>query len=217
MRRLFAIALLLIFSSCSSTERADYVIGVSQCSEDLWRETMNDEITREVSFYPGVDLVIRSVKDDTDGQIRDIEALIEQGVNLLDERASGTNWILEQNMKIIYDGTSYSLRKATRAEDPVLPVMNGFYLQGYYAEAKLIFGEFSIDTKEYRGETFTIDWGDGTTSEVKFDLYVTQNENEQPTYHFATWLDGKVNNETSLTVTVTAGAEGVGIPTADRR
>ena len=146
-----------------------------------------------------------------------INVVDEQGVNLLDERASGTNWILEQNMKIIYDGTTYSLKKTTRAENPVLPVMNGFYLQGYYAEAKLIFGEFSIDTKEYRGETFTIDWGDGTTSEVKFDLYTTSNGSEQPTYHYATWLDGKVNNETSLTVTVTAGAEGVGIPTADRR
>ncbi len=162
-----------------------------------------DKIVVETTWdYPNVNIIIH-VKD-------------EQGINLLDERAAKLDYILDQNMTIIHDGTTYPIKKITRAEEPLLPVMSGFYVLGHYAEAKLVFGEFSIDTKEYRGETFTIDWGDGTTSEVKFDIYATPNgKNEQPTFHYATWLDGKVNSENSLTVTVTAGEEGVGSTIAD--
>ncbi len=37
--------------------------------------------------------------------------------------------------------------------------------------AALLFGEFSVDTKAYRGEPFTIFWGDGKQSDIEFDLY----------------------------------------------
>jgi hypothetical protein len=140
--------------------------------------------------YPNVSIII-NVED-------------ENGVNLLNERTAGTDCIINNKMKITYNGEEFPLKKPTRADEPILPVMNGFRLMGWYAEAKLSFGEFSIDTKEYRGETFTIDWGDGTQSQVTFDLYATPNGNDQPTFHYATRLDGVTNNETSLTVDVKA-------------
>lgn len=80
----YIVCLLLVFlASCAKARKPDYVIGVSQCSDDLWRRTMNDEMLREASFYQDMELTIRTVKDDTGQQIRDIEALINEGVDLL--------------------------------------------------------------------------------------------------------------------------------------
>lgn len=75
--------LLILFCACSGEERAHYVIGVSQCSDDLWRETMNGEMRREASFHKGVKLLFKTVKDNTAQQIRDIESLMEADVDLL--------------------------------------------------------------------------------------------------------------------------------------
>ncbi|NDW10968.1 substrate-binding domain-containing protein [Dysgonomonas sp. 520] len=74
---------LFIFLSCKQDKKARYIIGVSQCSDDLWRETMNNEMQREIGFHKDANIIIRSVKDDTPKQIKDIEWLIEQNVDLL--------------------------------------------------------------------------------------------------------------------------------------
>lgn len=60
-----------------------YVIGVSQCSDDEWREQMNKEICREALFYPGVKVEILTAKDNNTRQIADIESFIREGVDLL--------------------------------------------------------------------------------------------------------------------------------------
>lgn len=86
MKRLsvtFGLLFLLLLYSCNSTEKSKYIIGVSQCSDDLWRETINREILREASFYPGTEVDIKTVKDDTQQQIKDIESFIDAGVDLL--------------------------------------------------------------------------------------------------------------------------------------
>ena len=59
------------------------VIGVSQCSEDLWRETVNSEILRQASVMRNVEVRIRSVKDDSEAQIRDIREFMREGVDLM--------------------------------------------------------------------------------------------------------------------------------------
>lgn len=79
----FCFILLFIFLSCKQNKDARYTIGVSQCSDDLWRETMNNEMQREIGFYKDANIIIRSVKDDTKKQKEDIEWLIEQNVDLL--------------------------------------------------------------------------------------------------------------------------------------
>lgn len=85
MRKLpITILLLTALLSCSFPERkADYIIGVSQCSDDEWREKMNMELRREASFYPGVEIIITSAHDDNSQQIKDIDALVAKGVDLL--------------------------------------------------------------------------------------------------------------------------------------
>ncbi|MCD7937258.1 MAG: substrate-binding domain-containing protein [Tannerellaceae bacterium] len=73
---------LLILTGCSHTAPR-YRIAVSQCSDDEWRTKMNNEILREAQFYDGVEVEIRSVKDNNKQQIEDIRYFIDQQVDLL--------------------------------------------------------------------------------------------------------------------------------------
>lgn len=80
---IYTIFLFFFYSCISSDSQPSYLIGVSQCSDDLWRRTMNNEIMLEASIYKNIEVNIKTVKDDTNQQINDIEELIAQGVNLL--------------------------------------------------------------------------------------------------------------------------------------
>ena len=68
--------------SCSQ-KHTRYYIGVSQCSDDEWRHKMNNEITREALFYDGVEVEIRTAKDNNRNQIEDINYFIDKKVDLL--------------------------------------------------------------------------------------------------------------------------------------
>lgn len=83
VRILLCLIPLFILLSCKQDKKTRYTIGVSQCSDDLWRETMNNEMQREIGFHKDASIIIRSVKDDTQKQIEDIEWLIAQGVDIL--------------------------------------------------------------------------------------------------------------------------------------
>ena len=74
---------MLLLASCGETEAASYRIGVSQCSDDAWRTKLNEEMERELLFYPGVTLEVRSADDDNERQARDIDYFIQQRVDLL--------------------------------------------------------------------------------------------------------------------------------------
>lgn len=69
--------------SCSDKPSVRFRIGVSQCSDDEWRHKMNGEIMREALFYEGVDVEIRTAKDNNKRQIEDIRYFIDSGVDLL--------------------------------------------------------------------------------------------------------------------------------------
>lgn len=71
-----------VVTSCSRHE-VRFHIGVSQCSDDEWRHQMNNEMLREALFYDGVEVEIRTVKDDNAKQVKDIRHFIEAGVDLL--------------------------------------------------------------------------------------------------------------------------------------
>lgn len=68
--------------SCSRHE-PHFRIGISQCSDDEWRHQMNNEMLREALFYDGVEVEIRTVKDDNIQQEKDIRRFIKEGVDLL--------------------------------------------------------------------------------------------------------------------------------------
>lgn len=79
------LTLLSLFGLAASCGRYEprFRIGVSQCSDDEWRHQMNNEMLREALFYDGVEVDIRTVKDDNARQIEDIRGFIEEGVDLL--------------------------------------------------------------------------------------------------------------------------------------
>lgn len=78
----FLFFLVLLLNSCHG-KIPHYRIGVSQCSDDEWRTQMNRELIRESFFYEGVELDIRSVKDDSNKQRQDIRYFIENNFDLI--------------------------------------------------------------------------------------------------------------------------------------
>lgn len=71
-----------ILMSCTQ-KHTRYRIGVSQCSDDEWRHKMNNEIVREALFYDGVEVEIRTAKDNNRNQIADIKYFIDKKVDML--------------------------------------------------------------------------------------------------------------------------------------
>ena len=123
--------------------------------------------------YPNIDITIKVVNSN--------------GENLC-YTSVGYESVLFDDPKIFYGGKVYELDKVdlrVRAAEPDLPDFdwNGrkpFRWNGRRDDgAALLFGEFSIDTKEYRGETFEIDWDDDNDgkSVLSFDLYPTDGKN----------------------------------------
>ncbi len=83
---LFKSALLLLctlFVACGSGEKKRYVIAVSQCSEDTWREKLNEELRIAALYYDNVDLRIKSAYDDVRLQTEQIDRFVDDGVDLL--------------------------------------------------------------------------------------------------------------------------------------
>lgn len=73
---------LLLLSGCNRNTKK-YVIGVSQCSEDIWRNKLNDELLMETYQHKDVELLFASAKDNDKLQTEQIEKFIQRGVDLL--------------------------------------------------------------------------------------------------------------------------------------
>ena len=58
------------------------VIAVSQCSNDIWRDKLNEELRVAGQFY-GVELLLASADDDSRVQMEQIRGFIRSGVDLL--------------------------------------------------------------------------------------------------------------------------------------
>ena len=74
--------LILLLTACSK-QAPKYVIGVSQCSEDIWRDKLNDELQTGTYFHDGVELRFASADDRDEKQIEQIHQFIKDGINLL--------------------------------------------------------------------------------------------------------------------------------------
>lgn len=73
---------LLLLAGCNRNTKK-YVIGVSQCSEDIWRNKLNDELLMETYQHKDVELLFASAKDNDKLQTEQIEKFIQRGVDLL--------------------------------------------------------------------------------------------------------------------------------------
>ena len=72
----------MLMAACSG-EKPHYIIGVSQCSEDIWRSWQNAEMEMESNFHDGVELRFATALGDSKRQIQQIDSLVESGIQLL--------------------------------------------------------------------------------------------------------------------------------------
>ena len=79
---LIAILFITIFTSCT-TDSKRYKIGISQCSEDIWREKQNAELRMGAYFHDNVELRFAAAYDRDERQIQQIDSLVATGIDLL--------------------------------------------------------------------------------------------------------------------------------------
>lgn len=71
-----------LLCACNS-QHTRYVIGVSQCSEDIWRDKQNAELQMGSYFYEGIELKFATAYDSDERQIQQIDSLLSTGIDLL--------------------------------------------------------------------------------------------------------------------------------------
>lgn len=82
VKKLFLfLSVVLLFSACSG-EKKSLVIGVSQCSDDIWRSKLNEELNL-AARTDGVEIRFSSADDNSWRQMEQIQDFIDQKVNLL--------------------------------------------------------------------------------------------------------------------------------------
>lgn len=80
---LYVVFLTWVFSACSDNNVKKYVIGVSQCSEDIWRDKLNNELVMSTYQHDNVILKFASANDNDRLQKQQIDQFIKERVNLL--------------------------------------------------------------------------------------------------------------------------------------
>lgn len=80
--QLSLLTLLLTITGCENSKR-EYVIGVSQCSEDIWRQKQNNELTNSTYAYGNARLEFTTALDNDQRQIEQIDSFVKQGIDLL--------------------------------------------------------------------------------------------------------------------------------------
>ena len=87
MRKSYQFALIILtivglLASCSQDEKK-YRIGVSQCSDDIWRDKQNSELKMGAYFHDNVELRFAAAYDSDERQIQQIDSLVGTGIDLL--------------------------------------------------------------------------------------------------------------------------------------
>ena len=78
----FAICVVCAVVAC--TNEKVYRIGVSQCGAGQWRDKVNQEMLAAQHLYEqNAKVTIACAYDDTERQIRQIDSLVESGIDLL--------------------------------------------------------------------------------------------------------------------------------------
>ena len=78
----FTVACFLFLMSCNKPSPR-YTIGVSQCSEDIWRDKQNAELKMGAYFHDNVELKFAVAYDSDERQVQQIDSLIDEGIDLL--------------------------------------------------------------------------------------------------------------------------------------
>ncbi|MDL2320574.1 hypothetical protein LJC45_05535 [Alistipes sp. OttesenSCG-928-B03] len=120
------------------------------------------------------------------------------GNNLLDPDFDGN--ILDRDIVVKYkygNDTEHHMQPIAQEPDDAtrayMPYWSGLRVRPVqftdHTELLLVLGEF-VPIENHRGTKLTIDWGDGTSDEVKFDFYVT-GTNCDPDVTRRLWVNGE--------------------------
>ena len=70
------------FASCHNSEKK-YRIGVSQCSNDIWRDKQNSELRMGAYLNDDIHLLFATADDSDARQVQQIDSLVAEGIDLL--------------------------------------------------------------------------------------------------------------------------------------
>ncbi|MBQ7191896.1 MAG: substrate-binding domain-containing protein [Paludibacteraceae bacterium] len=73
----------LFLITCCTSRQPHYLIGVSQCLDDAWREKMNAEMERELLLHPEMSITHRIAYGSNELQCAQIDSFISERVDLL--------------------------------------------------------------------------------------------------------------------------------------
>lgn len=73
---------ILLLAACKGNTK-QYVIGVSQCSMDIWRSKLNRELKMGEYLNDSLSIILASANDDSQRQAQQINEFVNQGVDLL--------------------------------------------------------------------------------------------------------------------------------------
>lgn len=76
------VTIIVLLTGCAQQPRK-YVIGVSQCSEDIWRDKLNDELKMGEYLNDSLIVKLASSNDDNVLQNKQVNQFIDEGVDLL--------------------------------------------------------------------------------------------------------------------------------------
>lgn len=76
------VAIIVLLTGCAQQPRK-YVIGVSQCSEDIWRDKLNDELKMGEYLNDSLIVKLASSNDDNVLQNKQVNQFVDEGVDLL--------------------------------------------------------------------------------------------------------------------------------------
>ena len=76
------VAIIVLMTGCAQKPRK-FVIGVSQCSEDVWRDKLNDELKMGEYLNDSLIVKLASSNDDNVLQNKQVNQFIDEGVDLL--------------------------------------------------------------------------------------------------------------------------------------
>ena len=87
IRLFLLLAICMMTNGCRresiSEPKRHYVIGFSQCTNDLWRQIMMIQMQAEAAKYPELSIVVSNAHNNTQLQIDQIREFIEAKVDLL--------------------------------------------------------------------------------------------------------------------------------------
>ena len=72
----------ICFASCHNSEKK-YRIGVSQCSNDIWRDKQNSELRMGAYLNDDIHLLFATADDSDERQVQQIDSLVAEGIDLL--------------------------------------------------------------------------------------------------------------------------------------